>query len=66
MSGERLQDHWSSGLHIYSKPVMHNGKYDIAFPKQLETQNLVMVNINFGHLYFALFPRQFKIAGCPS
>ena len=23
---------------------MHNGKYDIAFPIQSETQNLVMVN----------------------
>ena len=31
-------------LHIYSKAVMHNGKYDIAFPKQSQTQNLVMVN----------------------
>ena len=31
-------------LHIYSKAVVHNGTYDIAFPKQSETQNLVMVN----------------------
>ena len=31
-------------VHIYLKEVMHNGKYDIAFPKQSETQNLVMVN----------------------
>ena len=31
-------------LHIYSKAVMHNGKCDIAFPKQSESKILVMVN----------------------
>ena len=31
-------------LDIYSKAVIHNGIYDIAFPKQPETQNIVMVN----------------------
>ena len=40
---------------------MYNGIYDIAFPKQSETQNLVMVNN-----IFAVFPRPFKIADCPS
>ena len=35
---------------------MYNGKYDIAFPKQSETQNLVMVNKNFD-IYILLYFR---------
>ena len=31
-------------LDIYSKAVIHNGIYDIAFPNQSETQNLVTVS----------------------
>ena len=40
-------------LDIYSKAAMYNEIYYITFPKQSEIQNLE----NFGHLYFAIFPR---------
>ena len=52
-------------LHIYSKAFMHNGKYDTAFPKKSETQNLVMVNKIFD-IYIMLYFRGRKIVGCPS
>ena len=43
-------------LHIYSKAVMHNGKYDIAFPKQSESKILVMVKKKFD-IYILLYFR---------
>ena len=52
-------------MNIYSKAIIDNGIHGIAFPKESETRNLVMVN-KILDIYFAMFPGAAVQDRCPS